>query len=128
MEELNNILSEKTTYQEMIDEGFDLPNNSGSEEGSSESDCSDDDVAGTKNSIFLDRRVISMFLDTRPSTLDIVCRFLFPFCYLCFASYWWLHYIGKRNSQVESGCQKIFVEDDETLIECSSQTESHPTI
>ena len=116
----NDILREKTTYQEMLDEGFDLEPDI--EKSDSESECSDDDAVGTKNSIFLDKRVISMFLNTRPSTLDIICRFMFPFCYVCFAFYWWLHYMSKRANYETSWCRdlKSMKTDSIFLIDCEN--------
>ena len=103
--------------EEIADDGFDQDDPDSGSESDDESECSDDDVAGTMNSIYLDKRVISMFLDTRPATLDIVCRFMFPFCYLCFAFYWWLHYIGKRKNDIYAGCQRL-AEQGVTPTEC----------
>lgn len=142
----NNILREKTTYQEMVDEGFDLKErdvnddnanvlgrrrSSGAfsmdeeneEENSStastsQSDCSDDDGACTKNSILLDKKIITMFLNTRPSTLDVICRFMFPFCYLGFVVYWWLHYLDKRDAYHNDFCKDLRRIDYVDVINC----------
>lgn len=139
----NDILRERTSYQEMVDEGFNLQERSmngnnrfgtrrssdgssmddedeeeGSSSTASQSDCSDDDGACTKNSILLDKKIISMFLNTRPSTLDVICRFMFPFCYLGFVVYWWLHYLDKREAYHNDFCKDLRSIDYVSVINC----------
>lgn len=136
----NDILRERTTYQEMLDEGFNLherstnDNNDNNETSTmdeekdgedressatpSQSDCSDDDGGCTKNSILLDKKIISMFLNTRPSTLDVICRFMFPFCYLGFVVYWWLHYLDKRDAYHNDFCRDLYNIDYVNVINC----------